>query len=460
MSFPRYPKYKDSGVEWLGEVPEHWPLDRFKRSITSCRNGIWGDEPQQNDDDIPCVRVADFDRQRLRVELSEPTIRNITEKERASRILSRGNLLLEKSGGGELQPVGCVVLYDDSRPAVCSNFVARVEIARDMDCSFWRYLHTAAYAVRLNTRSIKQTSGIQNLDQQQYFNERAGFPPLIEQIVIATFLDRETAKIDKLVAEQRRLIELLKENREAVISHAVTKGLNPHAPMKPSGIEWLNDIPAHWHVLPFKRLASAGTKTFTDGDWIEAPFITDEGVRLLQTGNVGIGVFKEQGFRYVSEETFEELRCTEVRPRDVLICRLDGPVGRACLAPNLGVRMITSVDNAILKVKAEEVAPEFVVAVLSSVPWLAWIDALCRVGGGFRLRISRSQLGEIRLPIPPLKEQQMIAEHLNALGSQSDSLIAEAARAIDLLQERRIALISAAVTGKIDVRGLAATEAR
>src|SRR6185503_19549648 len=113
-------------------------------------------------------------------ELDEPTLRNIKENERIGRVLQRGDLLLEKSGGGELQPVGCVVLYDDPRPAVFSNFVARVVLAPDTCSSFWRYLHAAAYAVRLNTRSIKQTSGIQNLDQQQYFDERAPFPPLAD----------------------------------------------------------------------------------------------------------------------------------------------------------------------------------------------------------------------------------------------------------------------------------------
>ena len=209
MSFARYPEYKDSGVEWLGMVPSHWDIDRLKRSIVSAKNGIWGDEAQQDEYDIPCVRVADFDRQGLRVELDEPTIRNVIEKERVGRVLNQGDLLLEKSGGGETQPVGCVVLYDDPRPAVCSNFVARVQTAPGMDSSFWRYVHAAAYALRLNTKSIKQTSGIQNLDASQYFDERVAFPPLSEQANLSAFLDRETAKIDALVAEQRKLSELL-----------------------------------------------------------------------------------------------------------------------------------------------------------------------------------------------------------------------------------------------------------
>ncbi|MDP1586917.1 MAG: restriction endonuclease subunit S, partial [Prosthecobacter sp.] len=223
-----------------------------------------------------------------------------------------------------------------------------------------------------------------------------------------------------------------------------------------SGIEWLGEVPGHWKAVQVKHLARPGKKTFTDGDWIEAPYVTNEGVRLIQTGNVGTGFYKEQGYRYVSEETFEKLNCTEFQPGDVLICRLDGPVGRACLAPDLGVRMITSVDNAILKC-ADHVMPEYVVAILSSVPWISWIDALCRVGGGFRLRISRSQLGEIRVPLPPHEEQLAIVAHLKSVTASFDTLTAEAQRAIDLLQERRTALISAAVTGQIDVREAVAT---
>jgi len=279
-------------------------------------------------------------------------------------------------------------------------------------------------------------------------------PDTSEQDAIVSFLDRETAKIDALVAEQQRLIELIKEKRQAVISYAVTKGLSPDAPIRASDIEWLPQVPAHWRTVQVKHLARPGKKTFTDGDWIEAPYITDEGVRLIQTGNVGVGVYKEQGFRFVSTSTVEEFGCTEVVPRDVLICRLDGPVGRACLAPDLGGRMITSVDNTILKV-ADDVAPEFVVALFSSVPWISWVDALCRVGGGFRLRVSRSQLGELRVPLPPLSEQLSIARYLNSQAAKWAPIAAEAHRAIELLQERRTALISAAVTGQIDVRTVA-----
>jgi type I restriction enzyme S subunit len=226
---------KDSGVEWLGEVPEHWEVYRFKLSVDSCMNGVWGDEAVNDENDVACIRVADFDRQRLQVaELDEPTIRNVSTKDIEQRSLKPGDLLIEKSGGGEKQPVGAVVLFMIPIRAVCSNFVARMRIVQGMSPSFWRYVHHAAYSLRVNTKSIKQTSGIQNLDQQQYLNENAPFPPSEEQSAIATFLDLETTKIDALIAEQHRLIELLQERRSALISAAVTgqidvRGLVPEA---------------------------------------------------------------------------------------------------------------------------------------------------------------------------------------------------------------------------------------
>jgi type I restriction enzyme S subunit len=206
-------------------------------------------------------------------------------------------------------------------------------------------------------------------------------------------------------------------------------------------------------VKPIRSLARAGYKTFTDGDWIESPFIRDEGLRLIQTGNVGIGEYKEQGFRYIDEDTFHAFRCTEILPGDVLICRLADPVGRACLAPDLGCRMITSVDVCILK-PAPDVHAAFLVYALTGSQYLAWLGGICR--GGTRDRVSRSMLGAIRVQKPPLPEQRAIATFLYRETARIDALIAKVRDAIERLKELRTALISAAVTGKIDVREEAA----
>lgn len=216
---------KDSGVDWLGEVPAHWNVFRFKQSTFSCQNGLWGADPN-GVDDIECVRVADFNRPTLKVNPDIPTLRAVTEKERSGRLLKRGNLLLEKSGGGENQPVGQVVLYDRDASAICSNFVAKIELAPGMDQRFWNYQHHAAYTARVNVKSIKQTSGIQNLDHHQYLDELAVFPSANEQTGIADHLDRATTRIDTLIAKTERSIELLSEHRTALITAAVTGKLD------------------------------------------------------------------------------------------------------------------------------------------------------------------------------------------------------------------------------------------
>ena len=219
---------KDSGVEWLGEIPAHWKEGRLGNSVKGCIAGIWGSDPNGRDDLI-CVRVADFDRSRLRIRLTQPTLRAIAHSERFQRLLRRGDLLLEKSGGGDLQPVGAVMLYDYDDAAVCSNFVARMPVSSWCNAKFLVYLHAHLYAIRLTVRSIKQTTGIQNLSSNSYLSETVAYPPLSEQVAIATFLDRETARIDHVITKIRYAIGLLKEFRTALISAAVTGKIDVRA---------------------------------------------------------------------------------------------------------------------------------------------------------------------------------------------------------------------------------------
>lgn len=216
---------------------------------------------------------------------------------------------------------------------------------------------------------------------------------------------------------------------------------------KDSGVEWLGEVPEHWARTRIKHVAKAGKRTFVDGDWIETPYISTEGVRLLQCGNVGTGIFEEQGFRFVSHETFRDLDCTEVEPNDVLICRLQSSrtilAGRACLAPDLGVKMITSVDNCILK-SSSEFDPRYIVYQLTTSGYLSFIEVIAR--GGTRDRISRSMLGDVEIAAPPIDEQTSIAAFLDQETAKIDDLVAEQRRLIELLKEKRQAVISHAVT--------------
>ena len=219
---------------------------------------------------------------------------------------------------------------------------------------------------------------------------------------------------------------------------------------KDSTIEWMGDIPQHWEIRRVKRLARPGHKTFVDGDWIESPYIVPDGIRLIQTGNVGVGRYREKGFRYIAEETFDSFGCTEFEPGDVLICRLGEPVARACLAPDLGKRMITSVDVCMLKLDGAAVSAAYVVFSMSSHAYLDWVNSLVR--GSTRDRVSRSMLGSFSMPFPPFPEQTAIARFLDHMDRRTQAYISAKENLIALLDEYKKALIHQAVTGQIDVR--------
>ncbi len=448
MSYQKYKSYKSSGVNWLGDIPSHWHIDRLKRSIISAKNGVWGDEPKHDENDIPCVRVADFDRQSIRVILDEPTIRNVVPSDRVGRVLERGDLLLEKSGGGENQPVGFIALYDDEKPAVCSNFVARVQIRNDMDSSYWRYVHAAAYAVRINTKSIKQTSGIQNLDASQYFDESACFPPLNEQSGIAIFLDHETAKIDELSKAFKGLIDTLKEKRQAVISHAVTKGLDPSVPMKDSGIAWLGQVPAHWGVMSFKHIVST---PITDGPH-ETPQFIDEGVPFVSAEAVSSGKIDFSKIRACISEEDNARYSLKYSPKlhDIYMVKSGATTGVTAIVED---RIDFNIWSPLAAIRcSKNSVPHFVLNFMRSRNFIEAI--MLNWSFGTQQNIGMGVIENLACTVPPVMEQHAIANHLKCEVGQMDSLISEAQQAMSLLEERRATLISAAVTGKIDVRGL------
>ena len=444
MSFPTYPAYKDSAVEWLGEVPEHWAIFSLKRSVDGCTNGLWGDEPD-GENDLAVIRVADFDRATCRVGLDKLTYRSITQKERASRLLQSGDLLIEKSGGGEKTLVGCVVLFEHEFQAITSNFVARMRPLPSLDSGFLCYAFDSLYQGKVNFPAIKQTTGIQNLDSESYLQERFCFPTLAEQAQIARFLDYETARIDTLIEEQQRLIELLKEKRQAVISHAVTKGLDPTVPMKDSGVEWLGEVPAHWNAIHVGRVC----RKVSDGPHF-SPNYVDEGVMFLSARNIAVDAWHLEDAKFVSEEDYREF-CRRVVPEkgDVLYTK-GGTTGIARVV-DLDEKFQVWVHVAVLKLDRELVDPYYMAFSLNSAG--CYEQSQLHTRGATNQDLGLTRMTKIWFALPPREEQTRICDFLNAELGNIDDLIAEATKVVALLSERRSALISAAVTGKIDVRG-------
>ena len=217
--------------------------------------------------------------------------------------------------------------------------------------------------------------------------------------------------------------------------------------MKPSGIDWIKDIPSSWEINKVKYLATEPGTLFLDGDWIESDVIEESGIRYLTTGNVGAGFYKEQGSGYISEKTFSELHCLNVYPGDLMISRLNEPIGRSCIIPDTESRYVVAVDNVILRPNANY-NKKFIMYGMNADGYAEHANMIAR--GATMSRISRSQLGQFWLAFPNIEEQQAIADFLDKECTQIDSIAADLERQIALLQQYKKSLITETVTKGLD----------
>ena len=288
---------------------------------------------------------------------------------------------------------------------------------------------------------------MQRISRTQMGNIYFPMPSYAEQKSIVIYLDSKCAEIDKVVEQTRATIEEYKKLKQAIITEAVTKGVRGPRPMKPSGAEWIGDIPEEWECRKLKTLVLEPDSVFIDGDWIESKDISSSGIRYFTTGNVGDGVFKHQGTGYVSEKTFQLLNCTEARGGDLVFSRLNLPVGRACILP--------PIDKCV-------VAVDVVIARLDSICYNKYImyTTMCEryqsltailARGTTMQRISRTQLGNISFPLPYYNEQQEIAAYLDTKCTEIDRIIEKKEQLIEELGSYKKSLIYEYVTGKKEV---------
>ena len=427
MSFPRYPKYKDSGVEWLGQVPEHWYVKRIGYYFEERREKV-------SDKDFPALSVT-----KNGIVPQLDTAAKSDDGDNRKKVL-KGDFVINSrsdrkgsSGASEL---------DGSVSLICT-------VMSPLEQVHTPYVHHLLRSQPFQEEFYRNGKGIVadlwSTNYSEMRNILLGMPPLVEQTRIAEFLDRETAKIDELVHEQERLMALLKEKRQSVISHAVTKGLNPNAPMKPSGIEWLGDVPAHWRTTRLKYAA----KMIVDCPH-ETPTYSDEGDFLVvRTADLEHGQLDETAMYRVDQSEYENrIRRAALFINDIVYSREGERWGHAALVPTndkfcLGQRM--------MQFRAEETfCPSFLMWQLNSKTTYTQGDV--DTVGATSPHVNVGTIRNYDLSEPPIKEQREISLFLDEQTQSFDTLTAEAQRAIDLLQERRTALISAAVTGQIDVR--------
>ena len=427
---------------WLTKIPQDWSAVRLKFLMNSSINGIWGDEPKKDGSDVWCVRVADFNYDSLIVSDSKKTFRFVEQSKLSSRLLHFGDLLIEKSGGGEKQPVGRVVQYLFSENAVSSNFVAKIDVNNKLvQARFLTYIFSSLYSSRVNTRSINQTTGIQNLDAQKYFDEVILLPPLPTQQLIATYLDRKTQAIDALITAREEQIARLQEKRASLIHRAVTKGITEGVEMKDSGIEWIGEIPKHWATLRL-GLATSQNKRKNKG-------MVENNVLSLSYGRIKKrNVESNMGLLPASFETYQIVEEEDLifRLTDLQNDKKSLRVGRAT---QRGI-----ITSAYLCLRCRSFADSQYFYLLLHNYDLAKV--FYSMGGGVRQSLTYSEFAILPVVLPPLDEQKRIASYVFTKRKQIDSVITALKESITTLKEYRQSLITEAVTGKLDPQAMQA----
>ena len=413
MSFPRYPEYKDSGVEWLGEVPAHWTVVQLKQFLDI-----------QNGSDHKHIEQSE----------GYPVYGSGGVFTYASEFLYDGESVLLGRKGTIDKPLHV------NGPFWTVDTMYWTKISPTVS---GRYAYYLALTIPFDFYSTN--TALPSMTKSVLGSHLSACPPCVDQIEIAAFLDRETAKIDALIAEQEKLIVLLKEKRQAVISHAVTKGLDPTVPMKDSGVEWLGEVPAHWEI---RSIASICTKITNGYVGPTRDILVDDGVRYLQSLHIKGNTIRFEQPYYVREEWSLDHQKSILEAGDVLIVQT-GDIGQVAVVPpefegcNCHALIIVSPVRNVL-------SGEWLAGALNSNYGLH--SLLSIQTGALHPHLNCGNVKFLFVPVPPRDEQDSILRYFNEMAAEFDELIREAVRSIELMRERRTALISAAVTGKIDVR--------
>ena len=424
-----YPKYKDSGVELIGDVPEHWEVKKIKYHAffqKGKNHKELGDSPSKNSMIyLTMDYLRESPKQIYYVESHEDFIK-----------VDDGEILLlwDGSNAGE---------FVISKKGVLSSTMAVLRV-RDVQKIFCWYSFKN-FEIYLKESTVGM--GIPHVNSNELKNGFLTVPSITEQTTIAAFLDRKTAEIDSIIAKKERLIELYEEEKAAVINHAVTKGLDPAAKMKDSGIEWLGQIPEHWETAELRRYINF----ITSGSRGWAEHYSDEGKIFVRIGNLtrnSIGLDLSDIQRVQPPDGAEGER-TKIEKGDILFS-ITAYIGSVAVATDEIVGSYINQHIALVRPCLKKIYPQFVAYLACSN--FGQIQLIEQGYGGTKVQLSLDDVKSLRIPIAPLKEQLAIVQHIETKCSYIDAIISKFKRQIELLKEYRTALISEAVTGKIDVR--------
>ncbi|MGB8347087.1 MAG: restriction endonuclease subunit S [Ktedonobacteraceae bacterium] len=436
-----YPAYKDSGVEWLGEIPAHWEVNRLK--FTSQVNPSKSDISHLPIDTevsfLPMERIGEDGTTSL-----EET-RLIEQVRQGYTYFQDGDVIIAK-----ITPC-----FENGKGALCNGLVNGIgfgttelyvlRVNKGNDPKFFFYLTKSEPFREIGAAMMYGAAGQQRVPGDFVSNFRIGLTSLSEQQAIAAFLDRETARVNALIVKKERLIELLQENRAALISHAVTKGLDPAAPMKDSGIAWLGEIPTHWEVKRLKFIAAEPLKYGAN----ESGELDDPNLpRYIRITDIDEdGSLREDTYRSLPEEIAEPYL---LKDGDLLFARSGATVGKSILYHKIWGRACYAGYLIRLRINRLVSDPKFISYFAVSPAYQNWLSSVF-IQATIQ-NVSAEKYANLSVSIPPLSEQQAIVAYLDRETAKIDTLIARVRKGIAKVQEYSAALIAAAVTGKIDVR--------
>ena len=444
----RYDSYKDSGVKWIGEIPSHWKEYRLKYLLSRSAAGVWGDDEKEDENDIVCFRIADFDYGHGFLKFDNITYRNIQKGQLEGRLLSMGDLLIEKSGGGDTSPVGRVVRFNYDGIATCSNFIHSISVKETSSSNFLYYFFYSLYANKENLLYFNQTTGIQNLKVGEYLSQSIFLPELGAQKAIAEWLDVKCGEIDKLIATQQRRIELLQELRQSIITRAVTRGINPDAPLRDSGIDWIGQIPSHWEISKMNYVCDVITDYVASGSFadlkVNVTYLDEpDYAMLVRTADLS-QKNKDVAKVYVSKQSYDFLSNSNLFGGEIILPNIGASIGDVYMVPiDLYDKMTLAPNSIMVKTKWCDLFYFYYFKSVCGRKSLELIGQAAAQG-----KFNKTELRQLRLPLPPLSEQREIVAYIEKETTKVDHALQQAERQIELLQELRQSVITEVVTGK------------
>ncbi len=446
VKYQSYPEYKNTGIEWLETIPKHWQSKPIKTVCIVDNSGHYGNEPGTQDTDLPVATTAQIDKNGY-FQLNKMPIRSFTCSEVKKYLCIKGDILVVKSSGSAENIISGKAGYiDTSTPDfIFSNFLLRLSPDIEIVGPKFVYYFITSHITTERIKKMVSTTTYPNLQVGSYISSHIPFPQIKEQTQILNFLDHETTKIDTLIEKQQQLIKLLKEKRQTVISHAVTKGLNPDAPMRDSGVEWLGEVPEHWNLTEIRYIAkqmgggtpSKDREEYWDGN---IPWVSPKDMKVNHI---------DDSQDKITEQAVNNSSVKFVPKGSVLIV-VRGMILQHSVPVALTLKKLTVNQDMKALIPVNTIEGEYLLFLL--IGFRDFILDLVDISAHGTKCLRTEIFERLKIAIPNIYEQEEIIAQLRIKLDDIDSLFQKVYLAIDLLKERRTALISAAVTGKIDVR--------